>query len=56
MGILDGRVAIITGAGGGLGAAHAKVFAEEGNNPKTAKEVSDFPEPDSPTIPRISFL
>lgn len=30
MGILDNRVAIITGAGGGLGAAHAKVFAEEG--------------------------
>lgn len=30
MGILDGRVAIITGAGGGLGAAHARVFAEAG--------------------------
>ena len=30
MGILDNRVAIITGAGGGLGAAHAKVFAKEG--------------------------
>lgn len=30
MGILDGRVAIITGAGGGLGAAHARVFAQEG--------------------------
>jgi NAD(P)-dependent dehydrogenase (short-subunit alcohol dehydrogenase family) len=30
MGILDNRVAIITGAGGGLGAAHAKVFAAEG--------------------------
>jgi len=29
-GILDGRVAIITGAGGGLGAAHARVFAEQG--------------------------
>lgn len=29
-GILDGRVAIITGAGGGLGAAHARVFAAEG--------------------------
>ena len=29
-GILLGRVAIITGAGGGLGAAHAKVFASEG--------------------------
>ncbi len=30
MGILQGRVAIITGAGGGLGAAHAKVMAQEG--------------------------
>jgi NAD(P)-dependent dehydrogenase (short-subunit alcohol dehydrogenase family) len=30
MGILDGRVAIITGAGGGLGAAHARVMAGEG--------------------------
>ena len=30
MGILNNRVAIITGAGGGLGAAHAKVFAAEG--------------------------
>ena len=30
MGILNGRVAIVTGAGGGLGAAHARVFAAEG--------------------------
>ncbi|MAT91717.1 MAG: short-chain dehydrogenase [Halioglobus sp.] len=29
-GILEGRTAIITGAGGGLGAAHARVFASEG--------------------------
>ncbi len=29
-GILQGRVAIITGAGGGLGAAHARVLAAEG--------------------------
>ena len=29
-GILQARVAIITGAGGGLGAAHAKVMAREG--------------------------
>ena len=30
-GILEGRVAIITGAGGGLGAAHARVMAAEGS-------------------------
>lgn len=30
MGICNGRVVIVTGAGGGLGAAHAKVFAQEG--------------------------
>lgn len=29
-GILEGRVAIVTGAGGGLGAAHARIFASEG--------------------------
>ncbi|GAB3281394.1 SDR family oxidoreductase [Parahaliea aestuarii] len=29
-GICEGRVVIITGAGGGLGAAHAKVLAKEG--------------------------
>ncbi|MEH6604450.1 MAG: SDR family oxidoreductase [Pseudomonadales bacterium] len=30
MGICEGRVVIITGAGGGLGAAHARVFGQEG--------------------------
>ena len=29
MGLLDGKVAIITGAGGGLGEAYAKLFASE---------------------------
>ncbi|MDP9033995.1 MAG: SDR family NAD(P)-dependent oxidoreductase [Myxococcota bacterium] len=30
MGLLDGKVAIVTGAGGGIGAAHARLFAREG--------------------------
>ncbi|MGO9931758.1 MAG: SDR family NAD(P)-dependent oxidoreductase [Steroidobacteraceae bacterium] len=30
MGLLDGKVAIVTGAGGGLGAAYARLFAREG--------------------------
>ena len=30
MGLLDGKVAIITGAGGGLGEAYAKLFAKDG--------------------------
>src|SRR5579859_6076512 len=30
MGLLDKKVAIITGAGGGLGEAYAKLFAREG--------------------------
>jgi len=30
MGILDGKVAIVTGSGGGLGRAHALLLAKEG--------------------------
>ncbi len=30
MGILDGKVAIVTGAGGGLGRAHALLLGKEG--------------------------
>ena len=30
MGLLDKKVAVITGAGGGLGEAYAKLFAQEG--------------------------
>lgn len=30
MGLLDGKVAVVTGAGGGLGAAHAALLAKEG--------------------------
>jgi NAD(P)-dependent dehydrogenase (short-subunit alcohol dehydrogenase family) len=30
MGFLDGKVAIVTGAGGGIGRAHARLFAKEG--------------------------
>ena len=38
MGLLDGKVAIVTGAGGGLGKAYAKLFAAEG----AAVVVNDF--------------
>ena len=38
MGLLDGKVAIITGAGGGLGRAYALLLAHEG----AAIVVNDF--------------
>jgi NAD(P)-dependent dehydrogenase (short-subunit alcohol dehydrogenase family) len=38
MGLLEGKVAIITGAGGGLGGAYARLFAKEG----CAVVVNDF--------------
>jgi NAD(P)-dependent dehydrogenase (short-subunit alcohol dehydrogenase family) len=38
MGLLDGKVAIVTGAGGGLGRAYARLFAAEG----AAVVVNDF--------------
>ena len=48
MGKLDGRVAVITGAGSGQGAAAARLFAGEGAavvvaeyNADTGKEVTD---------------
>ncbi|HEY5855072.1 MAG TPA: SDR family NAD(P)-dependent oxidoreductase [Aldersonia sp.] len=46
MGILDGRVAIVTGAGGGLGREHALVMAAEGaavvvNDLRGAQAVAD---------------
>ena len=30
MGMLDGKVALVTGAGGGLGETHALLLAQEG--------------------------
>ena len=54
MGICDQRVVIVTGAGGGLGAAHARVLASEGaavlvNDINTAVSYTHL------TLPTISW-
>ena len=62
MGVLDGRVAIVTGAGTGLGLSIAKALAEEGAaiavcersrvGPEAAEELrgsASTPAPTSPT-------
>ncbi len=38
MGMLEGKVAIITGSGRGIGAAAAKLFAAEGSSLKQIEE------------------
>jgi NAD(P)-dependent dehydrogenase (short-subunit alcohol dehydrogenase family) len=43
MGLLDGKVAVITGSGGGLGRAYARLLAKEG----AAIVVNDYARPDS---------
>jgi NAD(P)-dependent dehydrogenase (short-subunit alcohol dehydrogenase family) len=47
MGLLDGKVAIITGAGGGLGRSYALALAKEG----AAIVVNDFAQPGGGEIP-----
>ncbi|MEO9028031.1 MAG: SDR family NAD(P)-dependent oxidoreductase, partial [Ktedonobacteraceae bacterium] len=50
MGLLDGKVAILTGAGRGIGAAAAKLFAEHG----ASVVVSDLdPNPAEETVAAI---
>ena len=49
MGALDGRIAIITGAGRGLGRDHALLFAQEGA--KVVVHVSKGPQP--VTVPNV---
>ena len=41
MGRFDGKVAVVTGSGGGIGEAYAKLFAEEGAKVVVAELVAD---------------
>ena len=51
MGLLDGKVALITGAGGGLGEAYARLFAREG----AAVVVNDLGGPVTAAAPIVSM-
>jgi NAD(P)-dependent dehydrogenase (short-subunit alcohol dehydrogenase family) len=53
MGLLDGKVAIITGAGGGVGRAYALLFAKEGAK-VVVNDHSVSPEGDAPIDPPMA--